>query len=166
MTDERFERITAGVPELADERLREILRDRYGLDAASLRRLAGETDQNTHVVDGTGAEYVLKVSDPADRRTIEFQTALLAHLAERDLGVLVPRAVADVSGDPVTSVSEGGRELPVRLLSWVPGAPLAEVGRRSAELLADVGAVAGRLTAATATFTHPDPPAPHYWEFP
>ncbi|WUI01237.1 aminotransferase class III-fold pyridoxal phosphate-dependent enzyme [Spirillospora sp. NBC_00431] len=165
-TDERFERITAGVPELADERLREILRDRYGIDAVSLRRLAGETDQNTHVVDGNGAEYVLKVSDPADRRAIEFQTALLAHLAERDLGVVVPRSVADVAGEPVTSVSEGGRELPVRLLTWVPGAPLAEVGRRSPELLADVGAVAGRLTAATAEFAHPDPPAPHYWEFP
>ncbi|MFI0367942.1 aminotransferase class III-fold pyridoxal phosphate-dependent enzyme [Actinomadura sp. 1N219] len=165
--DERFERITAGVPELADERLREVLRDRYGVDAASLRRLAGETDQNTHVVDAGGAEYVLKVSDPADRRAIDFQTALLAHLAERDLGVVVPRAVADVSGAPVTSVPDGGgRELPVRLLTWVPGAPLAEVGRRSSELLADVGAVAGRLTAATAEFVHTDPPAPHYWEFP
>ncbi|TDD33403.1 aminotransferase class III-fold pyridoxal phosphate-dependent enzyme [Actinomadura sp. KC06] len=165
--DERFERITAGVPELADERLREILRDRYGLDAASLRRLAGETDQNTHVVDADGAEYVLKVSDPADRRAIEFQTALLAHLAEREPGVVVPRTVADVSGAPVTSVPDGGgRELPVRLLSWVPGTPLAEVGRRSPELLADVGAAAGRLTAATAEFVHPAPPAPHYWEFP
>ncbi|MFI0404450.1 aminotransferase class III-fold pyridoxal phosphate-dependent enzyme [Actinomadura sp. 3N508] len=156
--DHRFERITAGVPELADDRLREILRDRYGVDAASLRRLAGETDQNTHVVDAGGAEYVLKVSDPADRQTIEFQTALLAHLAERDLGVVVPRTVAPVS--------DAGDELPVRLLTWVPGTPLAEVGRRSPELLADVGAVAGRLTAATAEFAHPDPPPPHYWEFP
>ncbi|RKS76936.1 hydroxylysine kinase /5-phosphonooxy-L-lysine phospho-lyase [Actinomadura pelletieri DSM 43383] len=164
--DERFERITAGVPELSDERLRDVLRDRYGLEAVSLRRLAGETDQNTHVVDGSGTEYVLKVSDPADLPAIEFQTALLAHLAERDPGLVVPRAVADVSGSPVTSVRDGERELPVRLLTWVPGAPLAEVGSRSAELLADVGAAAGRLAAATATFSHPAPPAPHYWEFP
>ncbi|GAA4231795.1 aminotransferase class III-fold pyridoxal phosphate-dependent enzyme [Actinomadura meridiana] len=164
--DERFERITAGVPDLADERLGDVLRDRYGLAAASLRPLAGETDRNTHVVDGDGAEYVLKVSGPADRRAIEFQAALLAHLAEHDPGLVVPRTVPDVSGAPVTSVRDGGRDLPVRLLTWVPGVPLAEVGRRSPELLADVGGAAGRLAAATAAFVHPDPPAPHYWEFP
>ncbi|MFI0423642.1 phosphotransferase [Spongiactinospora sp. 9N601] len=45
------------------------------------------------------------------------------------------------------------------------GRPLAEAGRRSAEPMADVGAVTGRPTAATAAFEHPDPPAPHYWEF-
>ncbi|TYB42195.1 aminotransferase class III-fold pyridoxal phosphate-dependent enzyme [Actinomadura chibensis] len=165
-TDERYERITAGVPELPDELVRDVLRDRYGLDAADLRPLAGETDRNLRVRAG-GAEYVFKVCDPADRAAIDFQSALLAHLDGLELGFEVPRVVPDVSGAPVTSVADGGRDLPVRLLTWVPGELLAETvpAYRSAELLADVGAVAGRLTAATASFVHPEPPAPHYWEF-
>lgn len=159
--DERFERITAGVPEVTDAFTRDVLRDRFGLGPVTLRPLAGETDRNTHVVDAAGEQYVLKVTGAGERRAAAFQTALLAHLAERDAGCAVPRAVPDRSGEPVAAVDG----LLVRLLTWVPGAPLAEVRRRSPELLADVGAAAGRLAAATASFTHPDPPDPHYWEF-
>ena len=164
--DPRFARITAGVPELSDALVRDVLLDRYGLNATSLAPLAGETDRNIRVRAG-GAEYVFKVCDPADRPAIDFQTALLAHLAERELGFAVPRVVPDLSGAPVGTVSDGGRELLVRVLTWVPGDPLAETApqHRSAELLADIGAAAGKLTAATESFAHPDPPDPHYWEF-
>ncbi|MFC6930893.1 phosphotransferase [Actinomadura yumaensis] len=147
--DERFERITAGVPEVTDAFLRDVLRDRFGLDPVTLGPLAGETDRNTHVVDAAGEQYVLKVTGAGERRAAAFQTALLAHLAERDAGCAVPRAVPDRSGERVAAVDG----LLVRLLTWVPGAPLAEVRRRSPELLADVGAAAGRLAAATASFT-------------
>ncbi|WP_165975428.1 aminotransferase class III-fold pyridoxal phosphate-dependent enzyme [Actinomadura rubrisoli] len=159
--DARFERITAGVPEVTDAFMRDVLRDVYGLGAAALRPLAGETDRNTHVVDDAGAEYVLKITTVAERRAAEFQAALLGHLADRRLGFAVPRVVRSRSGEAATVVDG----LLVRLLTWVPGTPLAEAPRRSPELLADVGAAAGRLAEAMATFAHPEPPDPHYWEF-
>ncbi|PZG45112.1 aminotransferase [Spongiactinospora gelatinilytica] len=164
-TDERFERITAGVPDLPEPRIREILRDRFGLRAAALRPLAGETDRNLYVRDEDGAEFVFKLTGRADLPAVEFQSALLRHLAAHDPFLAVPRVVPGVDGEPVAIVEDGGRELVARVLTWVSGRPLAEAGRRSAELMADVGAVTGRLTAATAAFEHPDPPAPHYWEF-
>ncbi|QXJ21493.1 aminotransferase class III-fold pyridoxal phosphate-dependent enzyme [Actinomadura graeca] len=161
VTDARYERITAGPPEVSDAFLRDVLREGFGLDPVTLRPLAGETDRNTHVVDGAGAEYVLKVTGPAERRAAEFQTALLGHLAGQDLGFAVPEVVLDRSGAPSRDVDG----LLVRLLTYVPGRPLAEVPRRSAELLADIGAVAGRLGAATGTFAAAEPPPAHYWEF-
>ncbi|WP_067452381.1 aminotransferase class III-fold pyridoxal phosphate-dependent enzyme [Actinomadura macra] len=164
VTDARYERITAGPPEVTDAFMRDVLRDGFGLDPVSLRPLAGETDRNTHVVDDTGAEYVLKITGPAERRAAAFQTALLGHLAGQDLGFAVPKVIPDRSGAPSHDVDG----LLVRLLTYVPGRPLAEVPRRSAELLADIGAVAGRLGAATGTFAPAaatEPPPAHYWEF-
>jgi 4-aminobutyrate aminotransferase-like enzyme/Ser/Thr protein kinase RdoA (MazF antagonist) len=165
INDERFERITAGAPKPTDSFARAILRDQYGVQAVSCRPLAGETDHNTHVVDGTGAQYILKVSSSQDRRAIEFQSALLRQLAEREPGLQVPRVVENRSGALVTTVHDGDQDLVVRMLTWVSGMPLAEVRRRSAELLTDIGTTAGRLAVATAAFEHPSPPSPHYWHF-
>jgi Ser/Thr protein kinase RdoA (MazF antagonist) len=165
INDERYERITAGAPKPTDSFVRAILRDHYGVQAASCGPLAGETDHNTHVVDGTGAQYVLKVSGPQDRRAIEFQSALLRQLAEREPGLQVPRVVEDRSGALVTTVRDGDQDLVIRMLTWVSGTPLAEVRRRSAELLTDIGTTAGRLAVATAAFEHPGPTSPHYWHF-
>ncbi|RKT56108.1 aminotransferase class III-fold pyridoxal phosphate-dependent enzyme [Saccharothrix australiensis] len=196
-TDERYRRITAGVPVLDDGRLREVLDACFGVSVVGSRPLAGETDRNLWVADASGAEYVFKVCSAADLGAVRFQNALLRHLAEHAPDLPVPRVVAARagSGGAGNGRAEGGRprsggrgdtraesgrapdpddvvvvpgapDLVARLLTWLPGTPLAEVGAPSAELLADVGAVAGRLAAATVAWRHPEPPAPHYWEFP
>ncbi len=170
MTDERYRRITAGVPRLADDRLREILRAHFGVTAVDLRPLAGETDQNVRVADSAGAEYVFKVCSAGDLGAVRFQNALLRHLADHAPDLPVPRVVAARSDGGPAQVDvipvPGEPDLVARLLTWLPGTPLAEVGVRSAELHGDVGTVAGWLAAATASWRHPEPPAPHYWEFP
>ncbi|MBB5956992.1 4-aminobutyrate aminotransferase-like enzyme/Ser/Thr protein kinase RdoA (MazF antagonist) [Saccharothrix tamanrassetensis] len=171
MTDERYRRITAGVPRLDDDRLREVLRVCFGVSAVDTRPLAGETDQNVWVADASGAEYVFKVCSAGDLGAVRFQNALLRHLAEHAPDLPVPRVVAARTGVATTPSGDvipvpGEPDLVARLLTWLPGTPLAEVGARSAELLADVGEVAGRLAAATVSWQHPEPPAPHYWEFP
>ncbi|ONI81494.1 hypothetical protein ALI144C_19430 [Actinosynnema sp. ALI-1.44] len=155
--DQRYQRITAGVPQLDDDTLRAVLRDSFDVDAVRTRPLAGETDRNLWVADGSGAEYVFKVCANDDLGAVRFQNALLQHLAEHSPDLPVPQVVGDV-------VPVG--DLVARLLTWLPGTPLAEVGRRSAELIADVGAMAGRLAAATTTWQHTELPPPHYWEFP
>lgn len=161
--DSSYQRITSGSLAVSNEMIREILDAQFGISDANIAALAGETDQNLRVTTGTGAEYVLKICDASDRMAVEFQTGLLRHLAENFPGLPVPRVIPSVLGDPVVSIMDRTRL--VRLLSWVPGIPLAEVARPSVELLADVGEVAGRLATATAAFTHPVPPASHYWDF-
>src|SRR6185312_13786142 len=43
----------------------------------------------------------------------------------------------------------------VRMLTWLPGTPLADASPRTAALLWSVGALLGRLDAALAGFAHP-----------
>ncbi|WP_412517721.1 aminotransferase class III-fold pyridoxal phosphate-dependent enzyme [Actinomadura madurae] len=160
--DERYERITAGAPEMSHDLARAVLREHFGLRADSLRTLPGETDRNLHVVDDSGEQYVLKLTRSTEKRALEFQTALLRHIARRDPDLSVPRVVTGPGEDALVSLPD---DLVGRVLTWVPGTPLADMAARSAELLADVGTVAGRLAAVTAAFTDPAPPAPHYWEF-
>ncbi|WP_020673158.1 aminotransferase class III-fold pyridoxal phosphate-dependent enzyme [Amycolatopsis nigrescens] len=166
MTDERYLRITAGVPRLGDDRLREILRVHFGLTAGGLRPLAGETDQNVRVTDTSGAEYVLKVCPAGDLGAVRFQNALLRQLADHAPELPVPRVVDALAGQDGVVAVPGAPDLVARLLTWLPGTPLAEAGARSAELLTDIGETAGKLAAATVCWRHPEPPAPHYWEFP
>ncbi|WP_433272316.1 aminotransferase class III-fold pyridoxal phosphate-dependent enzyme [Actinosynnema sp. CS-041913] len=166
-TDERYRRITAGVPRLDDDRLREVLRVHFGVSVVDSRPLAGETDQNVWVADASGAEYVFKVCSAGDLGAVRFQNALLRHLAEHDADLPVPRVVAALDPAEADVIPVPGEpDLVARLLTWLPGTPLAEVDARSVELLADVGAIAGRLAAATVAWRHSAPPAPHYWEFP
>ncbi|TCO54373.1 4-aminobutyrate aminotransferase-like enzyme [Actinocrispum wychmicini] len=155
-TDERYRRITAGVPRLSDSELRDLLHNGFGVSAVDTRPLAGETDQNIRVDNS----YVLKVCSADDLVAVRFQNALLRHLASAAPDLPVPRVVGDVIAVPSRP------DLVARLLTWLPGTPLAEAGRRSAELYADIGETAGRLAAATASWQHPQPPPAHYWEFP
>lgn len=162
-TRRAYERITAGPPEVTGDQAREILRMHFGRDAVSIRRLVGETEHNLHITDGEGTEYVLRVARPEERQALECQNALLQHIAERDPGLPVPRVVAAVDGERCIPVRVGQSRLLARLLTWLPGTPLAEVRHLSAELLADLGSVAGRLTSVTAEFGYPST-QPHYWE--
>nr|WP_052477628.1 aminotransferase class III-fold pyridoxal phosphate-dependent enzyme [Kibdelosporangium sp. MJ126-NF4]CEL12967.1 aminotransferase, class III [Kibdelosporangium sp. MJ126-NF4]CTQ98652.1 aminotransferase, class III [Kibdelosporangium sp. MJ126-NF4] len=155
--DARYQRITAGVPDLDDDTLRVVLRDSFGVTAVRTRPLAGETDRNLWVADESGTEYVFKICSAEDLVAVRFQNALLRHLAEHTPDLPVPRVVGDV-------VPVG--DLVARLLTWLPGTPLADVGRRSVELITDVGTMAGRLAAATTSWQHAELPPPHYWEFP
>lgn len=156
--DSRYLRITAGAPGLDGATVRAVLGDGFGVTAVRTRPLAGETDRNLWIAGESGTEYVLKVCSADDLPAVRFQNALLRHLARHAPELPVPRVAGEVV--PVAG------DLVARLLTWLPGAPLAEVGRRSAELIADVGTMAGKLAAATTAWQGPEPPPPHYWEFP
>ncbi|WP_158880265.1 aminotransferase class III-fold pyridoxal phosphate-dependent enzyme [Amycolatopsis anabasis] len=163
-TEAQYRRITAGSPALTDDRVRDLLRTRFGVDAVRTAALAGETDQNVWLSDDRGGEYVLKLCAESERARVEFQTGLLRHLERSHPELPVPRVRTGSTGGAIVPVP-GPDGVVARLLSWVPGTPLAEVPRYSTELLRDVGAAAGRLTAATGSWRPPTPPESHYWDF-
>lgn len=70
-TDERYQRIIGGAPELGGDRIREILAGRFGLRGGTIQPLAGETERNTHIRERAGNGYVLKVAD-ATKRPVSF----------------------------------------------------------------------------------------------
>jgi Ser/Thr protein kinase RdoA (MazF antagonist) len=144
----------------------EILRDRWGV-AGELRPLPSERDRNFAVrVDG-GDAFVLKVSNRSeDPAFVEMQGEALAILASA--GVPCQRAIASAAGEGIVRWSPSGGEGPllVRLLTWLPGAPLADIApnQRSRELLEDLGATMGRTARALARFHHPAAHRDFQWD--
>lgn len=143
-----------------------VLRDRWGL-AADVRSLPSERDRNFAVrVDGIDS-FVLKVANRAeDPAFLEMQHAVLAVLAAA--GVPCQRAMESTDGAAIVqwSPEPDGDPLLVRLLTWLPGTPLADVrpGDRDPLLLEDLGATMGRTARALARFDHPAAHRAFQWD--
>jgi Ser/Thr protein kinase RdoA (MazF antagonist) len=117
--------------------------------------LTSERDQNFRLTAGDGAQYVLKISNPAEDAAIaEMQTLALRHVASRDDGAPTPRVIPTTSGElAATYAGPSGHQI-VRLLTFLPGvllhqAPPSAAQRRS------LGAAHARLTRALEGFSHP-----------
>ena len=134
----------------------ELLRRHYGLTVTDLHLLPGEVDLNFRVTDVAGRRYCAKISRPGQDPTgVRFQFDLLRHLAAADLPFAVPVPVGDLH------VLPDGRLL--RLLSWVPGSPLAEALPITRHHRRAWGELTAHLTRALANFTHPDAPDRYRW---
>lgn len=136
-----------------------VLRDHWGL-RGELRALPGERDRNFHVRASGGREFVLKFANAADDRALlELQQAVLAHLAAH-LAALpgappVPRVIPSGEGEGIVAYDAGGAPLLARLLTWLPGEPLASWRPHTPGLLRDCGAALGAVARGLEGFHHP-----------
>ena len=132
-----------------------VLRRDWGIEG-TLRPLPSERDRNFAVtVDGVD-RFVLKVSNAVENAGfLEFQHAAMRRLAAA--GVPCQLAVPSRRGTEVVDIGTPGQPSLARLLTWLPGRPLATIpaADRSTELLADLGRVMGRTAAALDGFDHP-----------
>src|SRR5688572_17463870 len=110
----------------------------------TLRPLPGERERNFHVYTTDGREFVLKIASQfEDAAAIELQVMALEHIAEREPKVPVPRLVKATDGSRIVSEMIGGELHSARLLTWLPGQPLAEVSPHSSALLGEIGQTLG-----------------------
>ena len=125
----------------------------FGLDG-DLVPLDSERDQNFRVTAPQGV-FTLKIVNAAEPASaMAFQAALLSHVAAVDPTLPLPRVVPLESGDDFGDV-EGptGERHTVRLVTYLPGLPLAE-GARTPEQLLGLGRMLGRLDRALVSFGH------------
>jgi hydroxylysine kinase len=126
-----------------------LLRDHWGL-TGTLTPLTSERDQN-HRLDSASGSFTLKLANPAEPgKLTEFQTLALQHSATTTPGLPTPRVIPAVDGRPIIPTPDGA----LRLLTWLPGTPLAHLPR-STGLAAAIGTALGRLDATLAAFSHP-----------
>ena len=160
-----YDRSTQGGAHLADGDVARVLADVYGRRLISEEHLHGEADRNVLVTTDDGGPFVLKIARAsASRDELDFETALLEHLATKDLSFATPRLTATTSGDYVAAVAFGGRTHHVRLLTWLPGALAASLPWQSPALLEEIGAAAAHLVVALDDFTHPAATRTHHWD--
>lgn len=113
-------------------------------------RLPSERDKNYLLTDNSGQQFVLKIANASESRSfLEAQNAVMEYLSER-----VPfcqRVIREVT------------EL-ARVVTYLPGVPLAEIKPHTPELLHDLGQKLGQLSRALADFEHPAVHRDFHWD--
>lgn len=127
----------------------------YGL-SATIAQLGSERDSNFHLSVDDTAQFVLKISHPAeDPLVTAFQTEALLHIARRDPDLPVPRVYPTRDGAAAwTFVRPHEAPRIVRVLSYLHGEPLHRVSTSSAQRHV-LGAALARLDRALHGFAHP-----------
>jgi hydroxylysine kinase len=121
----------------------------WGL-TGTLTPLTSERDQN-HRLDTATGSFTLKLANRAEPTALTgFQTEALRHVAQHAPDLPAPRVIPDRDGNSIIPTPDGA----LRLLTWLPGTPLAHLPRSPA-LAASIGHALGRLDATLASFQHP-----------
>ena len=118
------------------------------------RRLPSERDKNYLLTDKSGQQFVFKIANPSESRSfLEAENAVLNYLSER-----VPfcqRVIVEVDD------YEGHL---ARVVTYLPGVPLAEIKPHTPGLLHDLGQKLGQLSRALADFDHPAVHRHFHWD--
>jgi len=145
----------------AEEAARLVL-EHYGIEGAATP-LPGERDQNFLIEAADGAKRVFKIANRSeDPQSLEAQNRAMAHLAASS--DLTPRIQAARSGEEIVTMADDDGELMARLVSWLPGIPLASQKRQTDALLTDLGRTVGSLDLAFAGFDHPALHREFHWD--
>ncbi|KAG9266899.1 hydroxylysine kinase isoform X1 [Astyanax mexicanus] len=131
----------------------------FGLTVTSIRPLPSYDDQNFHVESAESGQYVLKVMNSAASQNLhllEVQTHIMNFLWEK--GLPAQTAVPTVTGQ-LLSLEEidcgfGLQKYMVRLLTFLPGTPMAKVTYTS-QFLFEVGKTAATVDKLLLQMEHP-----------
>ncbi|MGV1792824.1 aminotransferase class III-fold pyridoxal phosphate-dependent enzyme [Rhizobium sp. A37_96] len=142
-------------PQLSAGDAEKLAKEIFGVSAKA-SPLDSERDRNYRLKTEADAGWILKIVNSSEPRIeSEFQTALLHHLADANSELVVPHLKASLSGDFLAStVAPNGETHALRLVGWLAGTPLAEVGR-TFELMRSLGRALGELDRALQGFIHP-----------
>jgi 4-aminobutyrate aminotransferase-like enzyme/Ser/Thr protein kinase RdoA (MazF antagonist) len=145
-------------PRFDADAARKLASDLFGVGGAATP-LPSERDQNFQLTSAAGERFILKIANATEtRELLEAQNAAMAHVAS--IGIC-PRVHTTAGGDSIASLPNGHF---VRLLSWIPGVPLATLDDRPDSLLEDLGRRLGQLSDALASFDHPAIHRDFYWD--
>ncbi|MBK6709532.1 MAG: aminotransferase class III-fold pyridoxal phosphate-dependent enzyme [Chloroflexi bacterium] len=134
-----------------------LARELYGLEATAVS-LPSDRDQNFRLTAVSGSQFVLKIAAANEERDVlDLQNAAIAHLRRREsLAPCLPDVIPTLDGQPIAKVADAdGRAYLVRLVTYLPGVPLAHVNPHTPDLLRDFGRFLGEVDAALQDFRHP-----------
>lgn len=143
-------------PNISISAAQTIVMDAYGLDL-SATALTSERDQNYLLKEKAEPEYVLKISNPAESfDVLEMQHAALAHIYLHDPEIQLPRPVNTLDGEFIFHHETASNEKHyIRMVEYVPGELMKDMGKQTNGLINDLGYLLGRLDLALQGFEHP-----------
>ncbi|XP_050165066.1 hydroxylysine kinase [Myiozetetes cayanensis] len=166
---------TFSKPALSEKEAAELVDRVFGLKVSWLRPLPSYDDQNFHVrvsgnSNGAGgaAEFVLKITNSEDSQEpelIQAQTQAMMFLSAEGFPSATPHLTKDGSIMSLESGGAGNKKHMVRLLTYLPGTPVAKIAT-NAQILYEIGKLAARLDKALAEkFHHPSVKSLHRGQF-
>jgi 4-aminobutyrate aminotransferase-like enzyme/Ser/Thr protein kinase RdoA (MazF antagonist) len=152
-------------PRFSEGRAASLARELFGV-AGSARPLPSERDQNFLITTDSGEACVLKIAsagEPAE--SLDLQNQAIEWVRRRDPALPLPRLQRSREGQAMIRATAGtGHTHLVRLLSFLPGVPLANVCPQTKDLLGDLGRFLGRLDRALVDFSHPASERDFVWD--
>lgn len=146
-------------PRVEIEAAAKIAAEFFGIRATA-QPLPSERDQNFLLTESAGEKFVLKIANALESREfLEAQNAALNHVGKRV--DFCQSIVPGVSGEEIVTVNE---TYFVRLVRYLPGVPLGEIGAHPSELLRDLGRKLGELSKALKDFDHPAVHRDFHWD--
>ncbi|MBT8366223.1 MAG: hypothetical protein KJP23_16105, partial [Deltaproteobacteria bacterium] len=123
----------------------QIAKDLFALDVTA-KPLPSERDQNFRLTAANKAVYVLKIANSTEfEEVLDFQNQALIHIAGKynmmdpDLTV-APQVCLSVNGEQIAATQgDDGAVYYIRLLTYLPGKPLALVRPHDNHLLVSLG---------------------------
>lgn len=128
----------------------------YGLQG-EVTSLEGEVDFNFKLKTPDNQLYVLKMSRPdTEVEGLDFQAAIMTHLAAKQLPLAVPQQVKASNGASKIEVKDkNGGVRYFRVQTWVPGRMMVEVNPHSPKFLNSLGRACGWMSKSLSDFEHP-----------
>jgi len=133
-----------------------VAREVYGV-TATIRALPGEYDDNFRLQEADSRTFVLKVMHPAREDSfVDMQCRAFTHLAKNAPHLALPRVIPTSNGELYARVvPEDETSRLVWMLSYLPGATLAETKPHTPELLGSLGRLLAEIDLALTDFVHP-----------
>jgi len=146
--------LTTQPPQLTAQDAEALAKKVYG-KTLQAHELGGERDRNFRMV-GPDSDFLLKISNPAEAADIvDLQIGVLNHLRDKAPSLPVPHMVATLEGAYTAPIQlDDGRSSMLRMLTFLPGLPLVQSPRTTAQRRA-LGRFLAQLDQALDGFEHP-----------
>jgi hydroxylysine kinase len=146
--------ISTRAPRFAAKEIHDLLLEQYGLEG-ELQDLVSERDQNIRVRTVSGERFVMKIANTTEDPVVtDFQIKALLHIQSANCDVRIPEIVTTLDGAVATKINDGEVMHIVRLVTYLPGIPVADVSS-SVELAGSLGDCLAHLDLALCNFEHP-----------
>jgi 4-aminobutyrate aminotransferase-like enzyme/Ser/Thr protein kinase RdoA (MazF antagonist) len=150
-------------PKFSEQAAAAMAKNLFAVEAAA-RALPSERDQNFLLTAANGERCILKIANASEERSmLETQNQVMRHLEKRL--PFCPKVIAAPNGEFISEIiSPAGDRHFVRLVSYLPGKPLASVKRHGAGLMTGLGRSVGELARALADFDVPGAHRDFHWD--
>lgn len=162
--------IVQHAPRFSEHDAIRIAKDLFALDVTA-KLLASERDQNFRLTASNNEAYVLKIANSTELEAVlDLQNQAMIHLRqqrnmmEQNISV-APKVCLTVRKEQITSTrGDDGTTYFVRLLTYLPGKPLALVKPHNANLMVSLGRFFGNLSHILQNFDHPAAHRDFHWD--